>query len=219
MSSGRAHSRPLKVKICGITSAGDALTAVHAGADAIGLIFHPGSPRAVTVKQAREIVDALPPFIVAVGVFVNAGERQVRDTLADAGLDAAQLHGDEPPELVTKLGRRAYKALQIRSRSELDRLDLYPGPVLLDGWSGTARGGTGTRIPASLAKAARSRLARQKRHLILAGGLAPDNIVEAVEAVEPWAIDVNSGVEASPGKKDPRKIAELFRILRAERLI
>ncbi len=219
MPSARTTRRALKVKICGITSPDDALAAVYAGADAIGMIFHPKSPRHVTATAAREIVDALPPFTVAVGVFVDASHQQISAAMAEAGLDAAQLHGDEPPELVGKLGRRAYKALQLRSKSDLDKLDLYPGPVLLDAWSDQLKGGTGTRVSPALAKAARARLASRKRHLILAGGLNPENIIEAVESVDPWAIDVNSGVESSPGRKDPKKIAELFRILRAEKYL
>lgn len=219
MPSSRATRRALKVKICGITTPADALTAVHAGADAIGMIFYPKSQRYVRPETAREIVNSLPPFTTAVGVFVDSTERQIRQLMEDTGIDLAQLHGNEPPELVEAFGRRAYKALQIRSRSDLDRLDLFQGPVLVDAWSDALKGGTGTRIPATLAKAARSRLARSKRHMVLAGGLTPENIIEAVESADPWAIDVNSGVEKSPGKKDPVKITELFRILRAERFL
>ncbi len=219
MSSTRTTRRPLKVKICGLTTVDDALTAVNAGADAIGMIFYPKSPRYVPPERAREIVNALPPFITAVGVFVDSSERQIRQLMNDLGLDAAQLHGDEAPDLLEALGRRAYKALQVRTKGDLDRLDIYTGPILLDAWSDQLKGGTGTRVSPSLAKAARSRLARQKRHLILAGGLTPENVIDAVETVDPWAIDVNSGVERSPGRKDPNKIAELFRILRAERYL
>lgn len=191
-----------KVKICGITSADDALMAVDAGADAIGLVFFEKSPRAVDSERASLIVAALPPFVQVVGLFVNAPLDFVNATCDRVGLDIVQLHGEESPAYCTKVRRRVMKAFRVKGPETLDAMDSYRvAGFLLDAYSPNAYGGTGECFDWNLVVAA-------KRHgpIILAGGLNPDNVALAVAQVSPYAVDVSSGVEASPGVKDPEKV-------------
>ena len=205
----------IRVKICGITSPEDATLAVELGAHLIGLVFWPQSPRFVARLRAREIVSVLPPGVDAVGVFVNQTEEAV-DIAHEVGLRAIQLHGDEAPESYRALvspanGLSVIKAVSVRDESSIRQaLDVPEGPqVLLDAHDVVKRGGTGRTIDWSLASA----IARQ-RAVILSGGLNADNVIEAIEAVRPAGIDVSSGVESSPGQKDPAKLRELFDVLR-----
>jgi len=200
------------VKICGLTNLDDALLALEAGADLLGFVLYPKSPRGVSVSTVAEIAQALrcaPAFQqrrpALVGVFVNEPPAAIQRALDEAGLDLAQLSGHEPPDDLRALGGRAYKAV----RSEADALlpeDVPPAhphrpDFLLDAVHPTLYGGSGQLADWSLA----AKLAARYR-LLLAGGLTPDNVAAAIRAVRPWGVDVASGVEAAPGKKDPAKL-------------
>jgi len=204
----------MRVKICGITNADDARTAARAGADAIGLVFAE-SPRRVTVPQARAIVAALPPFVTPVGLFVDAQVDFVRQVAGDVGVSVVQLHGDEPGEMIDQLAPlRVLKGIRVRDRSFVDdvrRLSAWRGRglcgLLLDAFSPDARGGTGKRFDWDLLAGAHEAGALvDTPPLVLAGGLTPDNVAAAVRRLRPWALDVSSGVESQPGRKDPDKI-------------
>jgi phosphoribosylanthranilate isomerase len=201
----------LFIKVCGLTTPGDAVLAARAGADAVGLNFYPGSKRVVTVAAARRIVRALPPFVWVVGVFVDASRAEVLRTAREVGLDAVQLHGDEPPALVASLGLRTVKALQVGHRpvTALARRYAAADLLLLD-TAQAAHGGGGVAFDWALAKG----LAR-RRPVLLAGGLTPENVAEAVRAVRPFGVDVASGVERRPGVKDPRKLSAFVAAARA----
>ena len=210
----------MKIKICGITNLEDGLAAAQAGADFIGFIFHPQSARYVTVAQAQAVVTGVRRQYRAkapksVGVFVNTPPAQVRYVLYTAGLDYAQLHGDEGPEQLAEQRGRGYKAVRPASLNEaLDAAVRYAGlgpqggpNLLLDAYHPGEYGGTGMRADWSTAAAIASRVPR----LLLAGGLTPQNVVEAIAAVRPWGVDVSSGVEAAPGRKDHAKLRDFVR--------
>jgi phosphoribosylanthranilate isomerase len=206
----------LFVKICGITSAGDADVAVLAGADALGFVFWAMSPRRTTIEKAAEIARALPTTVRRVGVFVN----ESRETMARAadvvGLDLLQLHGDEAPEALAGLPRPALKAVRVGkgfAEDEALRYAAHAAGILVDTrLPGETQlpGGTGVPFDWSLVKG----LARRVSFLMLAGGLGPDNVGDAVRAVRPHAVDVSSGVEALPGRKDPEKVRAFVRAAR-----
>ena len=192
----------IKVKICGITNLEDALAAVECGADALGFVFA-ASPRQVTPEQVTRIVAQLPPFVVKVGVFRDNELEAVRDTVSSCGLDLAQLHGSEPPEYCEALYPRVIKAFQVRDSSFLAEMSRYRASAcLLDGSSP----GSGQRFDWELA-----RQAALRRRVILAGGLTPENVGQAVTLVQPYGVDVASGVEASPGRKDHNKLDAFVR--------
>jgi len=195
----------IRVKICGVTTVEDAALAADLGASAIGLVFWPRSPRFVDVEQAKRIVAALPPFVGAVGVFVNQPE--AADIAREVGLSAVQLHGDEPPDTYRGLPVRVIKAVAVTGNGSGDLAAAIPASatVLLDAHDPVKRGGTGRAIDWTVAAAVALR-----RPIILSGGLNADNVVSAVEAVRPYAIDVSSGVESAPGRKDPAKLRALF---------
>lgn len=191
-----------KVKICGITSVDDALMAVDAGADALGLVFFEKSPRFVPVEAAARIIAKLPPFVQVVGLFVNADLELVNRTADHCGLDIVQLHGEESPEYCSLVRRRVMKAFRVRGPESLAPLSEYRvAAYLLDAYSPHAYGGTGEMFDWDCAVAA-----KEQGRIVLAGGLTPDNIAEAVAKVRPYGVDVSSGVESSPGKKDPEKV-------------
>ncbi len=192
-----------RVKICGITRIEDALAAARLGADAIGLVFYAGSPRAVTPAQARTIVDALPPFVVTVGLFVNADAAEVRAVLDAVPLNLLQFHGDETPDFCAGFGLPFLRAVRVRAGTDLlqyaQEFHAAKG-LLLDAWVEGVRGGTGAvfdwaLIPRDL-----------PMPVVLSGGLNPDNVEQAVRRVRPWAVDVSSGVESAKGIKDARKM-------------
>jgi phosphoribosylanthranilate isomerase len=195
-----------KVKICGITNVEDALAAVEAGADAVGFVFHHASPRRVTADMVKRIVAQLPPFVLPVGVFVNEDVKIVRDWMDDCGLAVAQLHGDEATAYCDLLGRPVLKAIRLKDRGSLLALAEYKGRsrvrgFVLDAFSTVSYGGTGQVTDWALAaEAARS------APVILAGGLTPENVAEAIRRVKPYGVDVSSGVESDPGKKDHAKM-------------
>lgn len=196
----------MKIKICGITNTEDADIAVRAGADALGFVMYRKSPRWVEPTVARSIIAGLPPFVLAVGVFVNEDAERVRALTDECGFALAQLHGDESAMYCQNLGRPALKALRLKDRATLLALAEFRGRanvrgVLIDAFSDQAYGGTGQPVDWTLAQeAARS------TPIILAGGLNPANVADAIRMVRPYGVDVSSGVEQSPGKKDPDKV-------------
>jgi len=202
---------PVRVKICGVTRVEDALAAAHAGADAIGLVFYEKSPRHVSLEAARAILARLPPFVTSVGLFVDAAPEAVRAVLAALPLDLLQFHGEEPPEYCRAFGRPYIKAVRVRPGVDLvewaARFADSRG-LLLDAYVEGTPGGTGrvfdwSLIPRDL-----------PLPIVLSGGLAADNVEEAIRRVRPWAVDVSSGVEAAKGIKDAAKIAAFMRGVR-----
>jgi len=203
------------VKICGITNLTDARAAVRLGADALGFIFAP-SPRRIAPQTAREIIRALPPFVKTVGVFVDEAPAAIQKVIDDSGLDLVQLHGDESPAQCYELMPYTIKALRIKDESSLQAGQLYHGKVralLLDTYSKEKVGGTGKTFDWELA----IQIKKQGTPIILSGGLGPANIAAAIRTVRPCAVDVNSGVEAHPGKKSPRLIGDLMEKVRQGR--
>ena len=196
----------MRVKICGITTVEDAEAAVRCGANALGFVFYEKSPRSVSSKKAREIIDHLPPFIIRVGVFVNPTQDIVREMIESLGLDRVQLHGEESPGFCQAFGSRAIKVMRIRNSDSLQLLGNYPVKTfLLDTYTEERYGGTGQTFDWSLAIKA-----KEYGRIILSGGLTPENISEAIRMVSPYGVDVSSGVEKSPGKKDHMKIEQLM---------
>lgn len=196
----------VKIKICGITNSEDAAVAVSAGADALGFILYRKSPRFVEPAVARAIIAGLPPFVLPIGVFVNEDAGVVRSLMDECGFALVQLHGDESASYCQTLGRPALKALRLKDRSTFLALAEFQGRAnirgfLIDAFSDQAYGGTGQTVDWTLAaEAARS------APILLAGGLTPSNVAEAIQLVRPYGVDVSSGVEASPGKKDHAKV-------------
>ena len=200
----------VRVKICGITNWSDAKTAIDAGADALGFNFYPPSPRAVTPAQAWEMIRKLPPFVEAVGVFVNWSAEAVGAIARALRLDAVQLHGDESREVVRacSTAHRVIKGIRVGHKFRPRVLKTYDGAsaFLLDGFRPNVYGGSGKKFEWGLA-----RDAKKYGRVILAGGLTPENVAQAICEVEPYAVDVASGVESRPGKKDPSKVREFVR--------
>lgn len=200
----------VRIKICGITNLEDALTTVEAGADALGFVFFQGSPRNISPDAAAAIIRRLPPFVQTVGLFVNEEAETVNRIADHCGLDLVQLHGDETPEYCAAIRRRIIKAFRVKDASSLDAMADYPvAACLLDAWSPAARGGTGTTFNWDIAAKVAANQA-----IILAGGLTPDNVAEAIASVKPYAVDVSSGVESAPGKKDAGLVARFIRSCR-----
>jgi phosphoribosylanthranilate isomerase len=193
----------VKVKICGITNLDDAFAAVDFGADALGFVFFQGSPRHISYTDAAAIIKKLPSFITTVGVFVNQDTEKIEEAIRLTGIDVAQLHGEEPPEMCT-VSRRIIKAIRVKSIESLDPLVHFKDKVsafLLDAFTPDVYGGTGQIFNWDIAA-----YAKQFGRIILAGGLTPDNIAEAIQRVSPYGVDVSSGVEKEKGKKDHNKI-------------
>ncbi|MDG5816268.1 phosphoribosylanthranilate isomerase [Chitinispirillales bacterium ANBcel5] len=203
----------IKVKFCGITRYEDAKIAVNLGANALGFIFYPSSPRYVHPAQALKIIKQLPPFISKVGVFVNEEIDTVRRIVKEFGIDAVQLHGSETPEYCNSLCTvPVIKSFSVQPDSDVTPLSNYDvSAFLLDTWDPECHGGSGKTFDWSIAKNA----CNCYQNVILAGGLGPSNIAEAVLAVEPYAVDVNSGVEISPGVKNPVKMREVMKTIRS----
>lgn len=198
-----------RIKICGITDPVQAVEVARAGAHAIGLVFAK-SPRRVSMETARQIVQALPPMVQAIGVFVDEEPSRIKEIMDYCGLDMVQLHGNESPETCDALAPGVIKAVRIRTPVDLEtvqRLEPFVRGFLLDTWSPKAMGGTGETFDWSIATEARRRL---KRPVILAGGLCPQNVAKAIAQVRPWGVDVSSGVEAAPGLKDLTKVKDFI---------
>jgi len=197
-----------RVKICGITRFEDALAAIKAGADALGFVFYPPSPRDIDVAQARRIVAQLPPFVTTVALFVNADRDTIAEVVQQVKIDLLQFHGNECPDYCAAHGRPWIKA--IRMKDDVDLLKAskdyhQASALLLDAYKPGVPGGTGDsfdweRIPEKLAQ-----------RIVLAGGLTPENVAEAVRRVHPYAVDVSGGVEAVKGIKDQQKIKQFMR--------
>lgn len=196
----------VRVKICGITNLEDALAAVEAGADALGFNFYPRSPRYIEPDRARAIVAQLPPFVTPVGVFVNEADLEAMARIVtQVRLAVVQLHGDEPPAFCQQAAHRWWviKAVRVGPDFRPQQWAHYPAhALLLDTARAGAYGGTGERFDWAWARRAKAFIPR----VILAGGLSPENVAAAVDDVRPYAVDVCTGVEARPGKKDPEKM-------------
>jgi phosphoribosylanthranilate isomerase len=200
-----------EVKICGLTTVDDALRCIEAGADVIGLNFWRRSPRSTDVDMAKAIVEVAGDRVQVVGVFVDSSVAQIREILTETGIEWAQLHGDETPEQVGELLPRAYKAIGVKNRSAIDLARSYPGEhLLLDASVPGLPGGTGRTFNWAIA----AELARERK-LTLAGGLSPKNVAQAIEAVNPFRVDVASGVESEPGRKDPGLVGAFIEAAKA----
>jgi phosphoribosylanthranilate isomerase len=204
----------VKVKICGITNWADAKKSVEAGADFLGFNFYRKSPRYITPARASRIIQRLPKGTKTVGVFVNESEENILETARIAGLHQIQLHGDESPEMVSRVRRKlpVINAIRVRATTLVSRLAVFAkaDALLLDAFGGDEFGGTGKTFDWRLIHRAGA-----MKKLFLAGGLTPENIEEAIRIGRPYAVDVCSGVEARPGKKDPERIAAFMRAVRA----
>lgn len=200
-----------RIKICGFTRPADAREAAALGVDAVGLVFYPSSPRAVDAAQARAIVDVLPPFVTRVGLFVNEPAERLRAVLDAVSLDLLQFHGDESPDYCARFGRPWLKAIRMREDVDLaGEAARYRGAtgLLLDAYRPGTPGGTGesfawSRVPSGLALP-----------IVLAGGLNPGNVAEAIATVHPFAVDVSGGVEIAPGIKDTERMAAFVAAVR-----
>lgn len=204
-----------RTKICGITNVEDALAAVAAGADALGFLLYRKSPRYVDPMKVQQIVAQLPPFVLPVGVFVNEEIKIVHDLMDTCGLALAQLHGEETAAYCRELGRPVLKALRLKDRSAFLALAEFQGRAgvrgfVLDAFSDEAYGGTGQAVDWSLAKEV-----AQAATVVLAGGLTAENVGQALRAVQPYGVDVSSGVEVAPGKKDHEKVRAFLRAVRS----
>ncbi len=199
----------VKVKVCGITNLEDALAALELGADALGFVFAP-SPRRIEVSKAGGIIAQLPPFVTTVGLFVNEAKARVRETLKKCHLNAVQFHGDESPQVCKEFmpGIKVIKAFRIKDEENLNQIGGYSvSACLLDTWVEGKPGGTGKTFDWNLAVSAKD----FGLPLILSGGLNPDNVARAIEKVGPYAVDVSSGVESAPGKKNHKLVREFIR--------
>jgi phosphoribosylanthranilate isomerase len=199
------------VKICGITRVEDALAAARLGARALGFVFVAASPRCITASRAQEIMRRLPPFVATVALFVDPGAAEVEQVLRDVHFDLLQFHGDESPQFCRQFKLPYVKAVRVRSDTDLlqyARLYADARALLLDAFVPGSHGGTGVAFDWSL-------IPRElPAPVILSGGLKPENVADAIRRVRPWAVDVSSGVESSPGVKDERKMAAFIESVR-----
>lgn len=192
-----------RVKMCGITNSEDALCAVGLGASALGFVFYEKSPRFIRPEEAGEIIGRVPPFVTKVGVFVNAEADYLREAKNIAGFDVYQLHGDETPEFCAAFGERYIKAIRVKDAESLSAVELYDTDAFLfDAYSPDAYGGTGENFSWDVLSSRKL----ENKFVILSGGLNSGNVREAIQAVNPYAVDVSSGVESSPGIKDHLKL-------------
>jgi phosphoribosylanthranilate isomerase len=201
-------SARVRVKICGLTNDADARAAIELGADALGFNLYPGSPRCVDLNREAGWIAALPPFVTRVAVLVNVPLAEARRVAAHPAIDLVQFHGDEDEHYCAEFAQMGYpflKALRVKDLDSLERADRFSTPhVLLDAHAQSAYGGTGLKLDPALAAEAVRRF--PALHIVLAGGLKPENVAEAVQTVRPYAVDVASGVESAPGKKDREKM-------------
>ena len=212
-----SHQFIPRVKVCGITSVEDALVAVEAGADAIGLVFYPSSPRYVSADIAKKISLAVGPFITVVGLFVNESKPSIENILRSVGLHVLQFHGDEPPSFCDAFHRPYMKAIRMKADINIEQvIGSYPNAsgILLDAYRKGVPGGTGetfdwNRVPVQ--QSSQQPSTQGLPPIILAGGLTPNNIAAAVATTRPYGVDVSGGIEVLPGKKDPQKVADFIK--------
>ncbi|MFN7138916.1 MAG: phosphoribosylanthranilate isomerase [Limisphaerales bacterium] len=205
---------PVKIKICGITNLDDARAAVDAGADALGFMFFDQSPRNIQVETAALVAQSISPWVLKVGVFVNPDPALVQTALAHCGLNILQFHGDETPEFCQQFGVMTMKAFRVKDAASLEALQRYDtNAFLLDSYVAGKQGGTGEKFNWDLAVEAR----KYGKPIFLAGGLNAHNVQDAIEQVRPFGIDVSSGVESAPGKKDHQKIRDFIAAARKAR--
>jgi len=199
------------VKICGITNLDDALFASEAGADALGFVFYKKSPRHIEPEKARDIIKRLPPFVTTVGVFADQTEAEIKGIISETDIDIVQLHGEEPPEFCEGLNKRVIKAIRVRGMENLTEVKRYKAcALLLDTYDRNLKGGTGKIFNWEIA-----REAKVFNKIIIAGGLTPDNVADAIKVVQPYAVDVSSGVEKQKGLKDHLKVkAFIYKVKR-----
>jgi phosphoribosylanthranilate isomerase len=199
----------IRLKICGLIRSEDACISAEAGADAIGMIFYEGSPRAVTTEQARSIVHDLPPYVARVGVFVNEDQDAVRRIADDVQLDVLQFHGDESPEYCAAFDRRTVKVFRVKDALPFDEMRRYTVDAWqLDTKADSVYGGTGETFDWSIVQQAKT-----LGPVVLSGGVTEENMREALLTVQPYAVDLSSGVESAPGIKDRQKILAVSRII------
>ena len=203
---------PVKVKICGITNLPDGMAAAEAGADALGFVFYDQSPRGISIEAAAALIRQLPPFILKVGVFVNAPEDLVVRAIRECSLNLLQFHGDEAPEYCLQFGLMSMKAVRVRDAASLQAvLGYHTDAWLLDAYTPDKPGGTGETFNWNLALEAQG----WGRPIFLAGGLTPENVAEAVRRARPYGVDASSGVEAAPGRKDHAKVRAFIQAAKA----
>ena len=195
-----------RIKICGITNREDALKAAELGADALGFIFYTASRRYIDPEEASKIIKKLPPFITTVGVFVNPSLDEINSVKQKTGIDVVQLHGDESPEFCMMIPHKLIKAIRIKAKIDRDEVELYPvQAILFDTHSEGNYGGTGKSFNWDIL-----RNLDVSKNIILSGGLTPENVSQALEVVKPYGVDVSTGVEDSPGKKNHMKLREFI---------
>ncbi len=202
----------IRVKICGITNLEDAMAAAELGADAVGFVLYPNSPRCVKPSLAKTMIAQVPPYVTTVGVFANQDSKEILDIVEECGFDLVQLQGDESPEFCQRLGPRVVKAIRVKDHDSIKRMATYSvRAFVLDTYRENQFGGTGERFDWALVLQA-----RQYGRIILAGGLTPENVGEAVTKVQPYGVDVSSGVEQRMGKKDHTKIEKFIKQARGQ---
>ena len=202
----------VRIKICGITNIEDALLSVDLGANALGFVFYKGSKRYIVPDNAQSIISKLPPFVTTVGVFVNQKLEEIKKIKEKAGFDAFQLHGDESPDFCMKLEGKIIKAIRVKDSIDPRVIESYPTQaILIDNYSTEAYGGTGETFRWEILKGFDT-----SKKIILSGGLTPENVAQAIRIVNPYAVDVSSGVEDSPGKKNPDRLKRFIKAARNE---
>ena len=202
----------VRIKICGITNIEDALLSVDLGANALGFVFYEGSKRYIKPDNAQSIISKLPPFVTTVGVFVNQKLEEIKKIKEKAGFDDIQLHGDESPDFCMKLEGKIIKAIRVKDSINPEEIESYPTQaILIDNYSTEAYGGTGETFRWEILKGFDT-----SKKIILSGGLTPENVAQAIRIVNPYAVDVSSGVEENPGKKNPDKLKRFIQAVRNE---
>lgn len=202
----------IRIKICGITNVEDALLAVDLGADALGFIFYKESKRYIRPGKSHEIISKLPPFVTKVGVFVNQDLEEIKNIKEEAGFDIFQLHGDESPDFCKRLERGVIKTIRVREDINPKGIESYHvQAILFDTYSTKGYGGTGKSFSWEILKGLNT-----SKRIILSGGLSPGNVAEAIRIVNPYGVDVSSGVEDYPGKKNPEKLKKFIEAARNE---
>ena len=202
----------VRIKICGITNIEDALLSVDLGASALGFVFYKGSKRYIKPDNAQSIISKLPPFVTTVGVFANQELEEIKKIKGKAGFDTFQLHGDESPDFCMKLEGKIIKAIRVKDVINPKEIESYPAQaILFDNYSIEYYGGTGETFGWEILKGFDT-----SKKIILSGGLTPENVARAIRIVNPYAVDVSTGVEASPGKKNPDKLKRFIEAARNE---